>query len=166
MARKDGDLNEDAREEWIIKKYLWARVDRRGERDEVLRMTARFLVRATGSLYLPFFATGKTRGWSGLDIKWWPSLCLCPGHQGTPAPLVCLLRCGLVSSPPAWLWIWLLLLPCCPHPQVPGMVLKICACLGQTTVCGCFVLKPPTYSESQHINSYVKLWFFFLRTPT
>lgn len=34
----------------------------RGERDEVLRTTARFLVKAMGSLYLPFIATGKTRG--------------------------------------------------------------------------------------------------------
>ena len=34
LVREDGDLEEGAMEEWIIKKHLQARVDRRGERDE------------------------------------------------------------------------------------------------------------------------------------
>lgn len=68
LVREDGDLDEGAMKEWIIKKHLQARVDRRGER-WVLRMAARFLVRATGSLYFPFIATGKIRGQADLDIK-------------------------------------------------------------------------------------------------
>lgn len=99
MVRKDGDLNEDAREEWIIKKYLWARVDMQGERNEVLRMTARFLLRAIGLLYLPFIATGKTRGWAGLDIKMMTSplsLSWAPGYSCSPS-LSTLLWLGFLS---------------------------------------------------------------------
>lgn len=32
LVREDGDLDEGAVKEWIIKKHLQARVDRRGER--------------------------------------------------------------------------------------------------------------------------------------
>lgn len=42
---------------------------RRSERDEVLRITARFLVKATGSAEFLFMETGETRGGAGLGLK-------------------------------------------------------------------------------------------------
>lgn len=44
-------------------------LERRSERGEVLRVTARFLVKATGSAEFLFMEIGEMRGGAGLDLK-------------------------------------------------------------------------------------------------